>query len=145
MTHTVKRIFFVTGLTLILGTMLAGCGGEGGEVGGESSEGGSTHNPGSDCVSCHGQFRYAGTIYTSAGATSLAPGQKITITQNDGTVIQLVSDQNGNFYTTKGNPAVGYGAAVEGNKINMLRQPTTGACSAAACHDGTTWPRIYRN
>lgn len=140
-----KRIFFATSLALLLGTMLSGCGGEGGEVGGQSSEGGSTHASGQDCVSCHGKFKYAGTIYTSAAATAFAPGQKIIITQNDGAVIQAVSDQNGNFYTEAGNPAVGYSVTIEGNTINMIRKPTTGSCSAASCHDGITWPRVYKN
>lgn len=112
---------------------------------GTSGEGGSTHNSGRNCIECHGNLRYAGTIYTDASATSVLAGAKVTVTQTDGSTYTMTSDQTGNFYTSSGNPANGYTVSVEGNTVQMAQNATNGGCSSGGCHDGSATPRVYKN
>jgi hypothetical protein len=58
------------------------------------------HNAGQDCMNaCHNHgFTLAGTLFNgSAGAS----GGTITVTDNAGSSFDLVSQANGNFYTTQ--------------------------------------------
>ncbi len=122
---------------------LAACENEG--PGGTSGEGGSTHNSGRNCIECHGNLKYAGTIYTDASGSSVQAGAKVTVTETDGASYSMTSDQTGNFYTESGNPANGYTVAVEGNTVQMVQNATNGGCSVGGCHDGSATPRVYKN
>jgi hypothetical protein len=65
------------------------------------------HNAGTDCMAgnCHGPggagptWTVAGTLYTSAAGTTPIVGGTITLTLAAGAPIDLVSAQNGNFWT----------------------------------------------
>lgn len=110
---------------------------------GESGSGGWSHNAGRDCTGCH-SVNYAGTVYQSA-LGGVAPNAVIVIMENSGTVIEVVADNGGNFYTSRGNPSGGYTATVKGNAMGMVTKPTSGACSSGGCHDWIVTPRVYIN
>jgi hypothetical protein len=59
--------------------------------------------PGQDCLSCHGEFTLAGTVYPSQGAASDqgVEGLTIQVEPASGTPFDLVSNAAGNFYTTR--------------------------------------------
>lgn len=130
-------------LTLLLGASLLACGEEEGPN--VSSAGKSSHNAGRDCIECHGDLKYAGTVYTDATGSATAPGEVIVINQGDGKALEITADGSGNFYTTEGDPSVGYTATVKGNAVGMVAIQTSGACSSSGCHDGAATPRVYKN
>jgi len=119
---------------------LAACGPTGPT--GVSSTSSMSHNSGADCRSCH-NLAYAGTIVSSKSGSAVVSGVKVTVSQSDGTVITMVSDQTGNFYSYSGSPEGGYSARVEGNRTQMVQHPTHGGCNATGCHDGRSASRIY--
>src|ERR1041385_3647263 len=59
------------------------------------------HNEGQSCMqSCHNHgFTIAGTLYTSATSNTGFGGATISLTQNNGQVMDLVVNNDGNFYT----------------------------------------------
>lgn len=150
---------------------------------GESSVEKLSHNAGLACGNtlCHGsatmraelRFTYAGTLNTTPSSSAPAAGQVIVVTDNtvDPTgadltkpAIEIVTDQNGNFYTTRGtprgsydtagvyqpvDPAVdnSYSVAIKGTDRIMFTRPTAdGSCGSIGCHgdtvNGGTFP-IY--
>jgi hypothetical protein len=149
---------------------------------GESSVEKLSHNAGLACGNalCHGsatmraelRFTYAGTLNTTPSSSAPAAGQVIVVTDNtvDPTgvdltkpAIEIVTDQNGNFYTTRGNPRGSYDAAgiyqpidpavdnsyavtIKGTDRMMFTRPTDGSCGSVGCHgdtvNGGTFP-IY--
>ncbi|MGK7346569.1 MAG: hypothetical protein ACNS63_12260 [Candidatus Nitrospinota bacterium M3_3B_026] len=129
-------------LTLLLGASLLACGEEEGPN--VSSAGKSSHNAGRDCIECH-NLKYAGTVYTDATASAAAAGEVIVINQDNGMTLEITADASGNFYTTEGDPSVGYTATVKGNSTGMVAKQTNGACSSSGCHDGAATPRVYKN
>jgi len=66
-----------------------------------ASVGSGHHNPGQDCQgSCHNHgFTLAGTIYAST--TTPLSGASITVTDAGGKSFDIVSQANGNFYTSQ--------------------------------------------
>lgn len=141
MLNSFFRILAV-GLLAISLPVLSGCGEEGGSLG-ESGAGGSSHNSGRDCSSCHG-VKYSGTVYQSAGG-DVAPNAVIVITESGGSVIEITADNSGNFYSQRGNPSGGYSVTVKGNTVGMISQPTNGNCNVGGCHDGSSTARVYKN
>jgi hypothetical protein len=61
------------------------------------------HNAGQDCMnSCHAHgFTLAGTLYSSSAGTSPIAGGTIVVTDAQGHTFDVVSQANGNFYTTQ--------------------------------------------
>jgi hypothetical protein len=59
------------------------------------------HNAGLDCMgSCHNHgFSLAGTLYTSATGSKPVVGASITVVDGAGNTLDMVSQQNGNFWT----------------------------------------------
>ena len=109
---------------------------------------GGTPNTGQDCLAagCHnaggagGQWQFAGTIYTTAGGTTPAPGAIVRAVGMDGTLITAVADQAGNFYI--GAPALTFPATTDVTSCPTLtRMATTitasgqGGCNS--CHSTT--------
>ena len=103
-------------------------------------ERGSTHNSGRDCISCHDDVEYAGTAYSDASGSSRVSGATIVVTENNGNVITMISDNSGNFWSNSGNAGAGYSVTIPGNSTNMVVKPTSGACSSGGCHDSS---RVY--
>lgn len=106
------------------------------------------HNAGQDCLnSCHNHgFTLAGTLYTSAaGATAIAGGT-ITVTDATGKTFDVVSQLDGNFYTST---AVTFPVTViasECPNIEMMTAPLTskqGGCNNTACHQPNATGRVH--
>ncbi len=144
----------LSGMFVVATTIaLAACGGGGGTEGGDDDGRGGddeSHYAGRDCMAsgCHDssieadkRWSYAGTVYTDAGGTTAAVGATVTITQNDGTTIQRITDSLGNFYTRSGTPSAVYTASVNGGTAMVAKQ-TNGSCSASGCHGSGTL-KIY--
>ena len=106
------------------------------------------HNPGQACMNCHNagnpgilQFTVAGTIYDSAAGNNPVAGATITVTDSAGVQQQLVSELNGNFYSTQAvtlplQPPHASGCP---NNAVMGSGPNSGVCNS--CH--TAGNRIH--
>jgi hypothetical protein len=141
-----SRKLFCCLFTITLAVALVSCGEwEERKTLSESGSGKSSHNAGGDCVSCH-STKYAGTVYMNPTCCSIATNNPVVvITEKSGQVLEIVADNSGNFYTTRGDPSQGYTATIKGNAIGMVTKPTGGACSSKGCHDGEATPRVYIN
>jgi hypothetical protein len=97
------------------------------------------HNPGKSCFqSCHNHgFTLAGTLYTNATGNTAFAGATISITDNNGTVVDLVTNLNGNFYTstTLALPVLVMASSCP-SAVRMTLASTTGDCNS--CHVGAT-------
>ncbi|HAF30185.1 MAG TPA: hypothetical protein DCG75_14180 [Bacteroidales bacterium] len=119
----------------------------------EDDEEDESHNTGQNCMSCHiaggsgeGVFSVAGSVYDNS-KESVLPNASIRLyTDANGTgnlVATLLSDKNGNFYTTE---TIDFGSGLyvlaEGNTTskNMISSITSGACNS--CH-GVNVDRIW--
>jgi hypothetical protein len=104
-----------------------------------SGVGSGEHNAGQACIACHAgnggpDFTLAGTLYTSsAGGTPIAGGT-ITVTDADGTVVEVVSQNNGNFYTLA---ALTFPVQVSASRCPdsaAMSSDAAGDCNAGGCH-----------
>jgi hypothetical protein len=139
-----KRKLFCYSFAIMLAVALGSCGEEKKNLS-ESGSGKTSHNAGADCIYCH-KTKYAGTVYLSATCCSTATNNPVVvIKETSGAVVEIVADNSGNFYTTRGDPSQGYSATIKGNTIGMVTKPTGGACSTKGCHDGAPTPLIYIN
>jgi hypothetical protein len=59
------------------------------------------HNPGQDCMQgCHNHgFTVSGTLYAAANGATVVTGATVTLTDAANKTIDMVTMQNGNFYT----------------------------------------------
>jgi len=97
------------------------------------------HNPGTNCMNgCHNHgFTIAGTIYSSATSNTAVTGATVTVTDANGQVLHIVSQLNGNFYSST---PVAYPLTVNAsscpNISKMSAQVTSGggACAQSGCH-----------
>ena len=109
----------------------------------DEEEGGRSHNAGKNCLSCHSDFKMAGSVYNKSLNASF-PGAKIKVTtqaNGGGTVLSsLTSDASGNFHTGSSiNFGTGVFVSVEGTSgtvKNMNSAITSGACNS--CHGSST-------
>ena len=61
----------------------------------------SEHNPGGDCLGCHSNYSFGGTIFKSGAGDSINPGIPVELISPDGSIFTPDgSDQNGNIYST---------------------------------------------
>jgi hypothetical protein len=91
------------------------------------------HNPGGNCLQCHENYSFGGTIFRSGTGDSINPGIPVELISPDGTIFTPdASDQNGNIYASM---------VSEGEyliRIGTLRSrtwhqiPLQGACNT--CH-----------
>jgi hypothetical protein len=102
-----------------------------------ASAGDGHHNAGQDCISCHqsvsgANWTVAGTVYKSGSGVS---GVTIVITDANGQTIQLVSCDNGNFYTDQN---VAFPVNVRASSCpadtSMVSTAAQGSCNATGCH-----------
>jgi hypothetical protein len=110
---------------------LTACGGSDGA----RPSGSPTMRPGEDCLSCHGSFTAAGTVYGAVAAAAGAGLAGATVTIDGSTAsVTLTTNAAGNFYTAQafGLPAsvtVSYGGAA----VHMAGAIATRA-GCASCH-----------
>jgi hypothetical protein len=105
----------------------------------------SSHNEGQECLTCHAngtdlQLRWtvAGTVWADSYGTTTRGGATVTVTDAKGVTIQMITDVQGNFYTTQ---AVSFpvttSASACPNSKAMVAKSMTGSCNSAGCHDAT--------
>ncbi len=97
------------------------------------------HNPGQDCQgSCHDHgFTLAGTMFAAAsGATPLA-GATVTVVDAAGQTVDVVSQSNGNFYTSQ---AIAFPVTVTASVCPSIAPmlakvtATMDGCNKGGCH-----------
>ncbi len=75
----------------------------------------------------------AGTLYSAVTGGTAVSGATVTVTDNNGAVLRLVTGNSGNFYSTS---AVAFPASVSVSKCpdtaSMSSKPSTGDCNS--CH-----------
>ena len=104
------------------------------------------HNTGKSCFqSCHSHgFTLAGTLYTNATGNTGFAGATISLTDNNGKPIDLVTMQNGNFYTSQ---AIAFPVLVIASQcpsaVKMPLASANGDCNAAGCHVGGTNSQMH--
>jgi hypothetical protein len=108
------------------------------------------HNAGMDCMdSCHDHgFTLAGTLYTSAAGTAIVSGATLSAIDALGNEFDMVSQTDGNFYTSFAMtfPVTIY--ASECPTIQMMTAPIAQmadpGCNQAGCHaSGATAGRVH--
>lgn len=96
------------------------------------------HNAGQNCVACHNGasaplFTLAGTLEQAAGGAM--SGGTITIVDANGVSLDVVSQQNGNFYTaqTLAFPVTLTASACP-TTTSMVSKASAGGCATSGCH-----------
>ena len=98
------------------------------------------HHPGENCLnSCHNHgFTLAGTMTTTATATTPLVGASITVKDANGATFDMVTQANGNFYTKT---AVAFPVTVIASACPSIRtmgsNVTAGGCNKTGCHSLT--------
>ena len=147
MSKSIFRLTLVATLVLAPALFIAACGSSDDDetTVQESTADGSSHRSGEDCGSCHDtmsadkKFTFSGTVYTTHTSTNTVAGAKVKIYDNvDNTLIEIISDKNGNFFTGRGDPTSGWYAELS---EAMVMITTNGSCNASGCHDSDL--RVY--
>jgi hypothetical protein len=106
-----------------------------------SSPGDGHHNAGQDCISCHqtvpnANWTIAGTLYRTATGGAAVSGVTIEIVDANGQTIQLVTSDNGNFYTDQD---VAFPVQTRASSCPLDQAMTApanqGSCNAGGCHE----------
>ncbi len=74
---------------------------------------GPEHNPGNDCLTCHG-FVVAGTVYLRATDAEGLPGARVRVTDALDRTFEAVTNEAGNFYAEGGGGGGGFQVGDEG-------------------------------
>jgi hypothetical protein len=130
-----KKVFFIGLISILL--LAVSCEKE------NENAGNGSHNAGRNCLSCHTNFKLAGSVYGKS-LSSAYSGATINVTSQAsgaGTVLAtLTSDNSGNFYTGS---TINFGTGVfvsvkgtSGTVKNMGAAITSGACNS--CHGSST-------
>ncbi len=96
------------------------------------------HNAGQDCLNCHNGatapvFTLGGTLYDSAG--SALAGGTITVVDASGASVDVVSQLNGNFYTSQAFTfPVTVTASACPTTLPMTSKVSAGGCATGGCH-----------
>jgi hypothetical protein len=98
------------------------------------------HNAGQNCMdSCHNHgFTVAGTLYAGANSNTAVVGATITVKDANGQTVDVVTQQNGNFYTST---QVAFPLTVMAsscpNATKMTAQVAQGGggCNQSGCHN----------
>jgi hypothetical protein len=101
--------------------------------------------PGADCIACHSasgegpRFTIAGTVHAAFDEPTDClgvAGVSVSVTDTNGTVVDLVTNSAGNFYTkTALAMPIHARLSFEGRERVMTLAPQVGAC--ASCHTET--------
>jgi hypothetical protein len=104
------------------------------------------HNAGADCTNCH-SFSIAGTLYTTATGNTGMSGASITVTDHNGQSFDLVSQLDGNFYTSA---SVAFPITLTASScpnvapmVNHVTSAQGGGCNQNGCHDGGVQAQIH--
>jgi hypothetical protein len=95
------------------------------------------HHPGENCLnSCHNHgFTLAGTMTTTATSTSPLVGASITVKDANGKTFDMVTQANGNFYTST---SVTFPVTVIASACPSIHamgsSVTAGGCNKTGCH-----------
>src|SRR5450432_320214 len=101
------------------------------------------HNAGQDCLNgCHNHgFTLAGTIYSGGAALT---GATVTVKDANGTTFDVVSQLDGNFYTTQ---AVTFPLTVYASSCPsmqpMVATVAAGGCNKSGCHASNAQGQIH--
>jgi hypothetical protein len=106
------------------------------------------HNPGQDCLNgCHNHgFKLAGTLYTTAAGGTVVKGGTITVVDNDGQTFDMVSQANGNYYTTR---PVAFPVKVTASMCPDVQPMSStipqgsGGCNKSGCHTAGGTARVH--
>lgn len=118
------------------------------------------HNPGQDCLTCHGpnpaagapQFLVAGTLFNAVGGTTGVAQATIRLTDGAGKHLDLTTASSagsiGNFFVEVGNaqgltPPFTVEASSCPNTQRMSAQVTAANLSCNNCHNGTKQAHIH--
>lgn len=104
--------------------------------------GGAQMLPGSDCLDCHTsggdantELSVAGTVFEARGCRRGVEGAIVRVTDADGTMLVLTSDEVGNFFSAEPLAApLTISVEVDGVSRDMISQPAHGSCGR--CHTG---------
>lgn len=102
------------------------------------------HFPGEDCIACHRQaggappFTMGGTAYTDVEGSQPLPGATIVVDDAQGNRFTMVSESNGNFYSTDpiSFPVLTY-VSVCPDVVPMVTDvpQASASCNSASCHN----------
>lgn len=96
------------------------------------------HRPGEDCQEgCHNHgFTLSGTLFSGAAGTTPIVGATITVKDAAGATFEMVSQQNGNFYSgnTMQFPVTVIASSCPDAHAMISPITTPGGCAAAGCH-----------
>jgi hypothetical protein len=104
-----------------------------------------SHNPGTECLGCHGtiadsriRWTVAGTLFRDSFGAVPRAGATVQLVDAANRTTLLVTDVYGNFYTTQ---PVAFplraGASLCPDAAAMAADVATGGCNAQRCHDNT--------
>ena len=103
------------------------------------------HNPGKDCLSCHGngggsapEFSFAGTLYDASG--NAVSGAEVRVVDAAGKAMSVTTASNGNFYQFAGSgfDAPGHAGIRNGATTELMTSAVTkGSCNACHCSAGS--------
>ena len=105
-----------------------------------TSVGDGHHHPGENCLnSCHNHgFTLAGTMTTSTTSTTPFVGASVTVKDANGHTFDMVTQANGNFYTSS---AVTFPITITASACPsihaMTSTVTAGGCNKTGCHAAT--------
>jgi hypothetical protein len=103
-----------------------------------SSSGDGHHHAGEDCMHCHSDmagatWTVAGTLYDASG--SAVGGATIEVVDASGNTVQLVSGDNGNFFTDQQLTGPFHVRASQcPSNQQMVSTASNGSCNASGCH-----------
>jgi len=97
------------------------------------------HHPGEDCQgACHNHgFTLGGTLFAAANTTTPLAGATVTVVDAAGKSIDVVSQSNGNFYTSQ---AIAFPVTVTASLCPSVAPMVTkvtatmDGCNKAGCH-----------
>jgi hypothetical protein len=106
------------------------------------------HNAGMDCLQgCHNHgFSLAGTLYTTAGGGTPVKGGSVTVVDANGQTFDMVSQLNGNYYTTK---PVTFPVKVTASLCPDIKPMSasipsgSGGCNKSGCHTAAAAGRVH--
>ena len=116
-----------------------------------TSYGNGHHNAGQDCMQCHGDFGLAGTLYTTATGSTAIAGATITVKDASGQMFDMVTQANGNFYTTnsvvvpraESGRASARSARPAQMMVSQVQSSSGGGCNMSGCHRTTGQGHIH--
>jgi hypothetical protein len=117
----------------------------------QSPPGSGHHNAGQNCMSsCHFHgFTLAGTLYTSPTGSTPISGGVITVKDAAGQTFDIVSQTNGNFYTSNSVqfPVTVYASDCQVSQTSQVMtasiSSSQGGCNMSGCHTTSAQGHIH--